>query len=80
MRTAIATTPLNVSRYENIMRVMNKEDFSQNQAARIVGGRGRLERLVQEGKVRAHKGNENAQNGRWRLNAADVLRHALPKW
>lgn len=67
---------LNLWRYSAIMRVMNAETFSQNQAARIVGGKMRLEHLIRAGKVRAVKGNDTAQNGRWRINAADVLRNA----
>ena len=63
-------------RYNTIMRVMNREELSQNQAARIVGGKMRLENLIRAGKVRATKGNDTAQNGRWRINAADVLRNA----
>lgn len=67
---------LNLWRYSAIMRVMNAETFSQNQAARIVGGKMRLEHLIRAGRVRAIKGNDTAQNGRWRINAADVLRNA----
>ena len=65
-----------LSCYGTIMRVMNAETFSQNQAARIVGGKMRLEHLIRAGKVRAIKANDTAQNGRWRINAADVLRNA----
>lgn len=44
-----------LSCYGTIMRVMNAETFSQNQAARIVGGKMRLEHLIRAGKVRAIK-------------------------
>lgn len=69
-------TDIRMSCYGTIMRVMNAETFSQNQAARIVGGKMRLEHLIRAGKVRAVKGNDTAQNGRWLINAADVLRNA----
>lgn len=59
-----------------IMRVMNGKTFGLRYSEKIVGGRARLERLICDGKIRAHKGNESAQNGKWRCNAADVLRYA----
>lgn len=59
-----------------IMRVMNGKTFGLRYSEKIVGGRARLERLICEGKIRANKGNENAQNGKWQCNAADVLRYA----
>lgn len=59
-----------------IMRVMNGKTFGLRYSEKIVGGRARLERLICAGKIRAHKGNESAQNGKWRCNAADVLRYA----
>lgn len=59
-----------------IMRVMNGRSFGLRYSEKIVGGRARLERLICDGKIRARKGNETAQNGKWRCNAADVLRYA----
>jgi mannan endo-1,4-beta-mannosidase len=44
------------------------------EAARIVGGRARLVRLIESGEIRADKKSVR-QNGRWYCNAADVLRH-----
>lgn len=59
-----------------IMRVMNGRYFGLRYSEKIVGGRARLERLICTGKIRACKGNESVQNGKWRCNAADVLRYA----
>lgn len=59
-----------------IMRVMNGKRFGLRYSEKIVGGRARLERLITAGKIRACKGNESAQNGKWQCNAADVLRYA----
>ena len=59
-----------------IYRIMNGETFGLRQSQRIVGGRARLLRLSEEGKVRAEKVNSKAQNGKWQCNASDVLRYA----
>ena len=57
--------------------VLNDKTFGQREAATIVGGRGRLFRLV--GAIRAEKKPANRQNGRWYCNAFDVLKHAALK-
>lgn len=62
-----------------IMRVMNNKTFGLRFSEQIVGGRSRLERLIIDGKIRAEKGNGEAQNGKWLVNAADVLRYARVK-
>jgi hypothetical protein len=59
-----------------IYRIMNGETFGLRQSQRIVGGRARLLRLIEERKVRAEKVNSKAQNGKWQCNASDVLRYA----
>lgn len=64
------------ARLQTILRLMNDKTFGLRFSASLVGGRGRLERLIVEGKVRAEKGNPHAQNGKWLCNASDVLRHA----
>jgi len=62
---------------ENILKiVLNNKTFGQREAAEIVGGRGRLFRLVSSGRIRAEKKPANRQNGRWYCNAFDVIRHA----
>lgn len=53
---------------------MEGRTFSKDDAARIVGGEARLERLIAEGSIRADKPSA-AQNGKWRCDAAQVLRH-----
>lgn len=59
---------------ENIFRVMEREIFCKDTSAKIVGGTKKLEDLIAAGRIRAEKGC-NAQNSKWRCNAADVLRH-----
>ena len=64
------------ARLQTILRLMNDKTFGLRFSEKLVGGRSRLERLIVEGKIRAEKGNKNAQNGKWLCNASDVLRHA----
>lgn len=59
---------------ENIFLAMANQSFCKTTAAKIVGGRERLVRLVESGAIRADKKSVK-QNGRWYCNAADVLRH-----
>lgn len=59
--------------------VLNDKTFGQREAADIVGGRGRLFRLVGSGAIRAEKKPEDRQNGRWYCNAYDVVKHASLK-
>lgn len=67
-------------RYTTIMRVMNGMTFGLRYSEKIVGGRGRLMRLIEQGHIRAEKGNGEAQNGKWLCNASDVLRYAKVKY
>jgi hypothetical protein len=67
---------LDAAKLETIYRVMNSETFGLRKAEKIVGGRTRLLRLIEEGKIRAEKTNGPAQNGKWFCNAGDVLRYA----
>lgn len=62
---------------EDIYTVLRKTGiaFSKNEAAKIVGGRGRLERLAAEGKIKAKKKGKG-QNSPWECNGEDVLRYA----
>lgn len=77
------TRAFNISsdeRLETIMRVMNGMTFGLRYSEKIVGGRGRLMRLIEQGHIRAEKGNGEAQNGKWLCNASDVLRYAKVKY
>lgn len=67
---------LDAVKLDVIYRVMNSETFGLKTSTRIVGGRARLLRLIEEGKIRAEKVNSSAQNGKWQCNAGDVLRYA----
>lgn len=46
--------------------------FSKTEASKLLGGRGRLCRLIEQGKVRVEKPTSK-QNGKWYCNAADVI-------
>ena len=70
------TNSLDSLKLDVIYRIMNGETFGLRQSQRIVGGRARLLRLIEEGKVRAEKVKSKAQNGKWQCNASDVLRYA----
>ena len=59
-----------------IYRIMNSETFGMKTSSRIVGGKARLLRLIEDGKIRVEKSNGMAQNGKWFCNASDVLRYA----
>lgn len=69
-------TSVNVSEImlENIFLVMERETFCKDTAAKIVGGVKKLEDLIAAGEIHAVKGC-NAQNSKWKCNAAQVLRH-----
>ena len=70
---------MDAQRYNTIMRVTNGITFSFNMSCKIVGGRTRLMQLIEQGHIRADKGNVNAQNGKWLCNASDVLKYAKIK-
>lgn len=53
--------------------IANRKQISKNMASEFVGGRRRLERLVEDGKIRFDKPN-NVQNGKWTCNLWDVLK------
>lgn len=64
---------------ETLKIVMNDKTFGQREAADIVGGRGRLFRLIEAGKIRAKK-KSLTQNGKWYCNAWDVINNAQLKY
>ena len=59
------------SRLADIFRVMDKETFPKRKSETLVGGPGRLQKLVDSHKVRLTIGD----NGRFYYNASDILRH-----
>lgn len=59
---------------ENILLAMEDECFSKDLSAKIVGGEGKLEKLIKSGSIRFEK-STNKQNGKWFCRASDVLRH-----
>ncbi len=59
---------------ENILLAMEDECFSKDLSAKIVGGEGKLNKLIENGSIRFEKPT-NKQNGKWFCKASDVLRH-----
>lgn len=49
--------------------------FSKTMAAKLVGGRGKLGRLIELGKVRVEKKALGKQNGKWYCDGGDVIRN-----
>ena len=68
------TVPTNEILLDNIMRVMSDEYFGVRKAAKIVGGRRKLEKLIEAGKIEFAK-PVNSQNGKWYCRADQVLAH-----
>ena len=59
---------------ENILLAMEDECFSKDLSAKIVGGEGKLNKLIESGSIRFEKPT-NKQNGKWFCKASDVLKH-----
>ncbi|MCD8386244.1 MAG: hypothetical protein LUD17_05055 [Bacteroidales bacterium] len=59
---------------ENIMIAMSGQTFGQILSAKLVGGHGKLLKLIEQGKIEVDKPCAS-QNGKWRCNAAQVLAH-----
>lgn len=55
---------------ENIFAVFGGMKFSRRRSAAIVGGMGRLDYLVLNGKIDVDKSGKN-----WKYNSGQVLRH-----
>lgn len=49
--------------------------FSKTAAAKLVGGRGKLGKLIEHGKVRVEKKAAGSANGKWYCNGGDVIRN-----
>ena len=64
-------------RLELIPMALNKCGvvFSKTMAAKLVGGRGKLGKLIEQGKVRVEKKATGKQNGKWYCNGGDVIRN-----
>lgn len=57
--------------------ILNKHGvvFSKTIAAKLVGGRGKLGKLIEHGKIRVEKKSLGKQNGKWFCNGGDVISH-----
>lgn len=64
-------------RLEAIPLVLNRHKimFSKTTAAKLVGGRGKLGKLIERGLVRVEKKASGKQNGKWYCNGGDVIRN-----
>lgn len=59
--------------------IFNQKTFGMRFSASVVGGRGRLHRLIMDGAIRATK-RSNSPNGKLYCNAWDVIKHAHSKY
>ncbi len=64
-------------RLEAIPLMLNRHNvvFSKTTAAKLVGGRGKLGKLIERGLVRVEKKASGKQNGKWYCNGGDVIRN-----
>lgn len=64
-------------RLELIPIMLNKHGvvFSKTMAAKLVGGRGKLGRLIEQGRVRVEKKAAGKQNDKWYCNGGDVIQN-----
>ncbi len=76
MKISLDNVPLTMQSaiLQNILLAFENETFSKELAAHIVGGEGKLMRLIAAEKVNAEKPN-NKQNGKWFVCAPQVLLH-----
>lgn len=61
--------------FQCLLIIYETKTFSMRQAIEIVGGNGRLKELIDNGSIRATKGERNCS---WRINAADCIRNIRP--
>lgn len=64
-------------RLELIPIMLNKHGvvFSKTVAAKLVGGRGKLGKLIEQGRIRVEKKAAGKQNGKWYCNGGDVIQN-----
>lgn len=64
-------------RLELIPIMLNKHGvvFSKTVAAKLVGGRGKLGKLIERGKIRVEKKAIGTRNGKWYCNGGDVIQN-----
>lgn len=67
-----------MDRLQQIMKASENVTFTKTQAATLVGGRRRLERLAAEKKISYVK-VDDGRFGRWECKGSDVLRFAVDK-
>ena len=49
--------------------------FSKTTAAKLVGGRTKLGKLIERGMIRVEKKAAGTQNGKWYCNGGDVIKN-----
>lgn len=63
---------------DNILAVTSTMTIGKRKAEAIVGGRRKLAKLHESGKIECLD-KADAQNGKWRYNLAQVLQHCRPQ-
>jgi hypothetical protein len=64
-----------VKKYLTFLQRAEKHEVSWKKASSLIGGEKRLERLMNEGRIRFSK-PDGASNTMWRFNLADVVKNA----
>jgi len=73
----VSRTAIMAQKYESILERTKDMTFSWAIAVKLVGGKKRLERLMQENKVRFDK-PFGATNTKWQFVACDILSNIKP--
>lgn len=77
MVQSTSSTAIMAQKYESILERTKDMTFSYAVAVKLVGGKKRLERLMQENKVRYDK-PFGSVNTRWQFSATDILSNVKP--
>ena len=77
MTENVSRVAIMAQKYESIIERTKDMTFSYAVAVKLVGGRKRLERLMQEQKVRYDK-PFGSVNARWQFSANDILSNVKP--
>lgn len=77
MMQNVSSVAIMAQKYESIIERTKDMTFSYAIAVKLVGGRKRLERLMQENKVRYDK-PFGSVNTRWQFSANDILSNVKP--
>lgn len=70
----LSESSIMVLKYRSLLKIAESMYVSQKKAVKFVRGEKRLQRLVEEGRIRYDK-PMGASNTMWRYNLADILKN-----